>query len=225
MLEEDLFKSQEWQNATPEKRQAFLSKIRASAKIEKDRVKKQTSHLKKLAAADIEPVCRALVYLSGHRFDGRSTYIQALPYALNVVGLQTSSGVSAKNFIKTHIEVLKLHVDENRGRLATIKQNRKAKKTPAVKPAKKVVNSFVATDEFLSTYEWRKTRMVVLKKYGVRCQCCGATPATGAVINVDHIKPRKLFPDLALDVDNLQVLCHECNHGKGNWDQTDWRPL
>ena len=42
-------------------------------------------------------------------------------------------------------------------------------------------------------------------------------------IHVDHIKPRKLFPHLALDVNNLQILCHECNHGKGNWDQTDWR--
>lgn len=78
-------------------------------------------------------------------------------------------------------------------------------------------------DTFLQSYEWRKLRMVALKKYGPRCQCCGATPATGATINVDHIKPRKLFPELALDVDNLQILCHECNHGKGNWDQTDWR--
>jgi hypothetical protein len=85
------------------------------------------------------------------------------------------------------------------------------------------INS-VASVEFLQTYEWRRVRMEALKKHGSRCQCCGATPATGAVMNVDHIKPRKLFPHLALSVDNLQVLCHECNHGKGNWDMTDWRP-
>lgn len=65
--------------------------------------------------------------------------------------------------------------------------------------------------------------MLALKKYGPRCQCCGATPDSGAVMNVDHIKPRNLFPELALDVNNLQILCAECNHGKGNWDMTDWR--
>jgi 5-methylcytosine-specific restriction endonuclease McrA len=93
---------------------------------------------------------------------------------------------------------------------------------PKPKPKKIVVN--VQSDAFLSTYEWRRVRMMALKKYGPRCQCCGATPADGAVMNVDHIKPRKLFPDLALDINNLQILCHDCNHGKGNWDKTDWRP-
>ncbi len=87
----------------------------------------------------------------------------------------------------------------------------------------KVKNSGVTSASFLSSYEWRKVRMVALKMYGPKCQCCGATPADGAVMNVDHIKPRKLYPSLALDVTNLQILCHPCNHGKGNWDQTDWR--
>ena len=81
------------------------------------------------------------------------------------------------------------------------------------------------SDKFLSGYEWRQVRMMALKKYGATCQCCGASPATGAVMNVDHIKPRKLFPELALDLTNLQILCSPCNHGKGNWDQTDWRGL
>lgn len=35
-----------------------------------------------------------------------------------------------------------------------------------------------------------------------------------------HAAPKA---DLALSLENLQVLCAECNHGKGNWDMTDWR--
>jgi hypothetical protein len=81
------------------------------------------------------------------------------------------------------------------------------------------------SNEFLQTYEWRRLRMVVLKKRGARCECCGASPRSDkeCVINVDHIKPRRLFPALALEETNLQVMCNTCNHGKGNWDQTDWR--
>lgn len=78
---------------------------------------------------------------------------------------------------------------------------------------------------FLESYEWRKLRMQALLKYGPKCMCCGATPKTGAVMNVDHIKPRNTHPELALTLDNLQILCSECNHGKGNWDQTDWRSI
>jgi len=84
-------------------------------------------------------------------------------------------------------------------------------------------SEYLASKEFLMSFEWRKLRMEALKKHGGRCQCCGASPATGAVLNVDHIKPRRIHPHLALELDNLQVLCHECNHGKGNWDETDWR--
>lgn len=81
----------------------------------------------------------------------------------------------------------------------------------------------VNSDEFLASYAWRSLRMEVLTKYGARCQCCGATPADGVRMHVDHIKPRRLHPELALDITNLQVLCEVCNHGKGNWDETDWR--
>ena len=81
----------------------------------------------------------------------------------------------------------------------------------------------VRSREFLASYEWRVLRMRVLKQYGARCMCCGATPADGVVMNVDHIKPRATHPHLALEFSNLQVLCNPCNHGKSNWDTTDWR--
>lgn len=103
------------------------------------------------------------------------------------------------------------------------KQNKSVNQLSQEFKQTKVRGIHTASDAFLMTYEWRKVRMEALKKYGARCQCCGATPAHGAVMNVDHIKPRKLYPHLALDLNNLQVLCHDCNHGKGNWDMTDWR--
>jgi hypothetical protein len=81
----------------------------------------------------------------------------------------------------------------------------------------------VNSDEFLASYRWRSLRMVVLTKRGPRCECCGASANDGVRIHVDHIKPRRRHPELALDEDNLQVLCEACNHGKGNWDETDWR--
>jgi hypothetical protein len=81
---------------------------------------------------------------------------------------------------------------------------------------------FAVTNDFLQTYEWRQLRMVVLTKRGNRCECCGATPPD-VVIHVDHIKPRRKYPELALEESNLQILCEVCNHGKGSWDETDWR--
>lgn len=93
---------------------------------------------------------------------------------------------------------------------------------PTIAP-REVRPPFATTDAFLLSFEWRQVRMMVLKRDGARCACCGASPATGAVMNVDHIKPRKTHPELALDPANCQVLCNQCNHGKGNWDATDWR--
>lgn len=82
---------------------------------------------------------------------------------------------------------------------------------------------FIASSEFLKTFQWCRVRMKALKKYGNTCMCCGATREDGVKICVDHIKPRKLFPKLALDVNNLQILCDVCNLGKGNGFDIDWK--
>ena len=73
---------------------------------------------------------------------------------------------------------------------------------------------------FYKTREWLELRYKVLKTYGRKCMCCGTT--TGQM-HVDHIKPRSKYPELSLIFTNLQVLCHDCNIGKSNKDQTDWR--
>lgn len=81
----------------------------------------------------------------------------------------------------------------------------------------------VSSKDFLSTYAWRNLRIKALNLYGRKCMCCGDTPENGAVMNVDHIKPRIRYPHLALDIRWLQILCGACNHGKGNELETDYR--
>lgn len=79
---------------------------------------------------------------------------------------------------------------------------------------------------FYSGWEWKKLRYRVLQEYGPVCMCCGASSRDDDVrIVVDHIKPVSIYPELALDYDNLQVLCNDCNMGKSNTDYTDYRPV
>lgn len=76
---------------------------------------------------------------------------------------------------------------------------------------------------FYSSDAWRVVRYDALRRSHGICECCGAPPARGRPLHVDHIKPRSRFPDLALELSNLQVLCSDCNLGKGNTDEIDWR--
>jgi 5-methylcytosine-specific restriction endonuclease McrA len=82
---------------------------------------------------------------------------------------------------------------------------------------------------FYASWEWRTLRMEVIKEFGAICMCCGATPrhkdmsGEPVQIVVDHIKPLSKHWGLRLDRTNLQILCAECNQGKGAWDETDHR--
>jgi hypothetical protein len=79
--------------------------------------------------------------------------------------------------------------------------------------------------DFYSRDEWVKLRFRVLQKYGFKCMACGRSQKDGTVIHVDHIRPKSIFPELALREDNLQVLCRECNMGKSNRSDVDLRPI
>ena len=76
---------------------------------------------------------------------------------------------------------------------------------------------------FYKSPEWRRLRYIVLSKRGNKCECCGQSPKTGSVIHIDHVKPRSIYPELSLAEDNLQVLCDDCNLGKSNMFEDDWR--
>ncbi len=80
---------------------------------------------------------------------------------------------------------------------------------------KKVVN-------FYNSHEWKRLRLKAFEAYGTKCQCCGRFPPE-VILDVDHIKPRSKFPELALDLKNLQILCRDCNQGKSNITDVDFR--
>ena len=79
------------------------------------------------------------------------------------------------------------------------------------------------SDPFLYTDAWRNLRKQAAELYGLICCKCGRENSRKFPINFDHIKPRRFFPELALDIKNLQPLCGPCNKAKGNKHQTDYR--
>jgi len=115
-----------------------------------------------------------------------------------------------------------------------IKPRSRKKKKVAAAPTV-AVHPFVAglikrygkswTSVFYKSREWAVLRYKALKKHSGRCQLCGRTAADGSVISVDHIKPIRKYPHLAMEETNLQVLCRVCNRGKGSWDETAWPVL
>lgn len=68
---------------------------------------------------------------------------------------------------------------------------------------------------FYASNKWKRIRFQAIQKYRRTCCSCGRTPDHGVFLQVDHIKPRFLYPELAFDINNLQILCQDCNFGKG----------
>ena len=67
---------------------------------------------------------------------------------------------------------------------------------------------------------WRYLRKKIFEIQGDRCLCCGIKSEK---MHVDHIRPKSLYPHLEFMIDNLQVLCPDCNRAKSFKDQTDYR--
>ena len=83
-------------------------------------------------------------------------------------------------------------------------------------PKQRKFRCFNKGDGFYNSNEWRQLRYLAIMKYGRRCMSCGLTIKE---VHVDHIKPRSKYPKLSLCLSNLQILCKDCNLGKGAWDE------
>jgi 5-methylcytosine-specific restriction endonuclease McrA len=63
---------------------------------------------------------------------------------------------------------------------------------------------------FYDTPAWKAARRAALKRDGYRCVVCGRDIRGVGQSRVDHIKPLRIHPELALSLANLRSLC--ANH-------------
>lgn len=66
-------------------------------------------------------------------------------------------------------------------------------------------------------WDWQnKYKNYILKRDGGKCNECGSTEN----LEIDHKKPVSQFPELAMDLENLQILCKTCHQEKTNNEST-----
>jgi 5-methylcytosine-specific restriction endonuclease McrA len=86
---------------------------------------------------------------------------------------------------------------------------------------RKSARNNIRNHPIIDSSQWKALRDKVILYYGAICMKCSNT----RLINVDHIKPKSKYPELAFCFDNLQVLCWKCNKEKSNKDETDYRVM
>lgn len=118
---------------------------------------------------------------------------------------------AGKNYWKTRGKYL-VELIESGYSGSDIRDKQQEKKEKQV--LRKEVKNFYK--KFYQSFEWKQIRVRILERDGYRCVYCGNSPKTGAILNVDHIKPLKKYWSLRLNPENLQTLCSDCNHGKAN---------
>ncbi len=121
----------------------------------------------------------------------------------------------AEHVRKMRADALKKAEEERRARL--------------VPPRSSHVPSKQEKTDFYKSWVWRSARVKVLQRFSATCQLCSASSkhldmcGEPVRIVVDHIYPLHTHWDMRLAASNLQVLCDECNQGKGAWNTADFR--
>ena len=86
--------------------------------------------------------------------------------------------------------------------------------------------TYLECREFYRSYDWKKIRKQIVDTREHRCACCNIKLSVNTKsLNVDHILPLKYYWDQRLDLDNLQILCDECNKAKGSKYRPDWQSI
>lgn len=80
-------------------------------------------------------------------------------------------------------------------------------------PERKAQEGRKLQDGFYHTPAWRRLRNAFIKAYPL-CAACEERGILKEGKVVDHTKPRRLYPALELDWNNLQTLCDSCHNSK-----------
>ena len=92
-------------------------------------------------------------------------------------------------------------------RIARRKALKASQQAKHARPKRKKMNE---RQRFLRSPAWYEVRQIIFTRDGRVCAHCGSVER----LQIDHIKPRSKFPELALEQTNLQVLCWPCNKKK-----------
>lgn len=68
------------------------------------------------------------------------------------------------------------------------------------------------TNKFYKTYKWQQKRKEILNRDNYECQVCKSKGRFHIGECVHHKKELKLYPELAMDNDNLITLCNRCHN-------------
>ena len=80
--------------------------------------------------------------------------------------------------------------------------------------------TYVDTHWVYGSIKWKRLRYPVLRANNFKCCACNTSSVE---LHIDHIKPISKYPELAFSINNLQVLCKDCNLSKSNNYEDDLR--
>jgi 5-methylcytosine-specific restriction endonuclease McrA len=83
---------------------------------------------------------------------------------------------------------------------------------------KSLTQSEKKTDPFYYSTPWRKLRDFVIS-LDPRCYYCLLANRTTLAVIGDHLRPRKLFPELQLIHTNIKPCCDECHNKKRRFEK------